>query len=297
MANLNNGSELLRTYYSPEEITPLLNKYSSLKERYSVLSGEISLQAKAWLDECKTKYNINYKNNLYYIMLLLYLNRVSSGKVQHPLYINNNPNVVSIAVKLPETVKVVLTDTYNKKYVNEEGKPRSYVGIFAVAIDYCYTNRKSVEYLLDVMFNKHNECASATKTGYTIHTLYCALYEKYTLQKYTLLYIDSNPTVEPTKEPNEPKKEEEVNNNTISDTTTNNVTETNEPSQSLSDKLFSMPDLTVEKAIGFFIDANPNILQRFINKDEQNVIIELFEELNNGTLSSMKMLELTTNIK
>ena len=46
-----------------------------------------------------------------------------------------------------------------------------------------------------------------------------------------------------------------------------------------------MPDLTVEKAIGFFIDANPNILQRFVNKDEQNVIIELFEELNNGTLS------------
>ena len=46
MANINNGSELLRTYYDPEEITPLLNKYNSLTERYAVLNGEISVQEK-----------------------------------------------------------------------------------------------------------------------------------------------------------------------------------------------------------------------------------------------------------
>lgn len=281
MASINNGSELLRTYYDPEEITPLLNKYNSLTERYAVLNGEISVQEKTWLNECKKKYNIKYKNNLYYIMLLLYVYQVSSGKIQHQLYIRNNPNTKLIGVKLPETVKTALTDTYNKKYVNDEGKPRSYVGIFAVAIDYCYTNRKSVEYLLDVMFNKHNECVSATKNGYTIHSLYCALYEKYAL------CIKNNKPI--TKEL---KKEEEVNTNIIRDNATEVVM-----NQSLSNKLLDMPDLTVEKAIGFFIDANPNILQRFINKDEKNVIIELFEELNNGTLSSMKMLELTTNIK
>lgn len=283
MANINNGSELLRTYYDPEEITPLLNKYNSLTERYAVLNGEISVQEKTWLDECKKKYNIKYKNNLYYIMLLLYVYQVSSGKIQHQLYIRNNPNTkLLIGVKLPETVKTALTDTYNKKYVNDEGKPRSYVGIFAVAIDYCYVNRKYVETLLDVMFNKHNECVSATKNGYTIHSLYCALYEKYTCIK------NNKPIVKPTKE--EPKKEEEV--NTIRDNATK------EPkNESLSNKLLDMPDLTVEKAIGLFIEANPNILQRFINKDEKNVIIELFEELNNGTLSSMKMMELTTNIK
>ena len=286
MANINNGSELLRTYYDPKEITPLLNKYNSLIERYAVLNGEISVQEKTWLDECKKKYNIKYKNNLYYIILLLYLYQVSSGKIKHQLYINNHSNTKLIGVKLPETVKTALTDTYNKKYVNEEGKPRSYVGIFAVAIDYCYVNRKSIEYLLDVMFNKHNECVSATKEGYSIHALYCALYEKYT----PLCIKNNKPIAEPTKE--EPKKEEEVNtNNTRKDNTEAIKTE------SLSNKLLDMPDLTVEKAIGFFIDANPNILQRFINKDEQNVIIELFEELNNGTLSSMKMMELTTNIK
>ena len=132
------------------------------------------------------------------------------------------------------------------------------------------------------MCNEHNECVSATKNGYTIHSLYCALYEKYTCIK------NNKPIVKPTKE--EPKKEEEV--NTIRDNATK------EPkNESLSNKLLDMPDLTVEKAIGFFIDANQNILQRFINKDEKNVIIELFEELNNGTLSSMKMMELTTNIK
>lgn len=282
MANINNGSELLRTYYDPEEITPLLNKYNSLTERYSVLNGEISVQEKTWLDECKKKYNIKYKNNLYYIMLLLYVYQVSSGKIQHKLYIRNNPNTkLLIGVKLPETVKTALTDTYNKKYVNDEGKPRSYVGIFAVAIDYCYVNRKYVETLLDVMFNKHNECVSATKNGYTIHSLYCALYEKYAL------CIKNNKPI--TKEL---KKEEEVNTNIIRDNATEVVM-----TKALSNKLLDMPDLTVEKAIGFFIDANPNILQRFINKDEQNVIIELFEELNNGTLSSMKMMELTTNIK
>lgn len=283
MASINNGSELLRTYYDPKEITPLLNKYNGVSERYAVLNGEISVQEKTWLDECKKKYNIKYKNNLYYIMLLLYLYQVSSGKIHHQLYINNHPNTKLIGVKLPEIVKTALTDTYNKKYVNDEGKPRSYVGIFAVAIDYCYVNRKSIEYLLDVMFNKHNECASATKNGYTIHALYCALYEK-----YTLCIKNNKPIAEPTKE--EPKKEEEV--NTIRDNATEVV-----KTESLSNKLLDMPDLTVEKAIGFFIEANPNILQRFINKDEQNVIIELFEELNNGTLSSMKMMELTTNIK
>ena len=282
MANINNGSELLRTYYDPEEITPLLNKYNSLTERYAVLNGEISVQEKTWLDECKKKYNIKYKNNLYYIILLLYVYQVSCGKIQHQLYIRNNPNTkLLIGVKLPETVKTALTDTYNKKYVNDEGKPRSYVGIFAVAIDYCYVNRKSIEYLLDVMFNKHNECVSATKNGYTIHSLYCALYEKYTI------CIKNNKPI--TKEL---KKEEEVNTNIIRDNATEVVM-----TKALSNKLLDMPDLTVEKAIGFFIDANPNILQRFINKDEKNVIIELFEELNNGTLSSMKMMELTTNIK
>ena len=121
MASTNNGSELLRTYYDPKEITPLINKYNGLTERYAVLNGEISVQEKTWLDECKKKYNIKYKNNLYYIILLLYVYQVSSGKIQHQLYIRNNPNTkLLIGVKLPETVKTALTDTYNKKYVNDE---------------------------------------------------------------------------------------------------------------------------------------------------------------------------------